>query len=86
MSTFQRFVALPSGHTGIDSRNLAVCLRSLASELDKLDYTKVKGFQIDGKERKLVVTLEGFDVEKIRRDMIKDELARLNEQKKGKRK
>lgn len=62
--TFQRFVALPSGYQGIDTENLAVSLRSLASSLEKLGRKKVKGIKIDPVERKIVVTLEGEDPRK----------------------
>jgi hypothetical protein len=61
---YQRSVNLPSGHVGITTSSLATSLRSLANELDRIGFAKVKGIKIDPVERKIVVTLEGEDPRK----------------------
>lgn len=58
---FEVSVALPQPSKGvpIGATNIAVALTSLANELQKLNYTKVKGMRV--RDDKLVVTLEGPD-------------------------
>lgn len=60
---FERFVSIPNPLPPgkVTAINLAISLRSLANELEKLGQTAVKGVRIDTAERKIVVKLDGED-------------------------